>query len=195
MSADKFFKEENFSILWDRDDGDAFSVVYNTYWNPLLAIAYRITHDKDQAEDIVQEVFVSLWHRRKEINIVSLPNYLATAVKFATFKSLQRKRRQNEILQQETNPLQLQLDDEAVEAKFLKEYLDGIVEKMPERCRLVFRMSRDEQKTNKEISSELEITEKAVEAHITKALKILKSSLRKVGLIFVFLLLNFFYKL
>lgn len=195
MSADKFFKEENFSILWDRDDGDAFSVVYNTYWNPLLAIAYRITQDKDQAEDIVQEVFVSLWNRRKEINIVSLPNYLATAVKFATFKSLQRSRRQNEILQQETNPLQLQLDEEAVEAKFLKEYLDGIVEKMPERCRLVFRMSRDEQKTNKEISSELEITEKAVEAQITKALKILKSSLRKVGLIFVFLLLNIFYKL
>lgn len=188
--TNKLYNEEELAIAWDRGDSGAFSVIYNTYWNPLLAIAYRLTQHKEQSEEIVQEVFVSLWRRREEVTIVSLPSYLATAVKFATLKSIHRTRRQQEIIQQEALESQLQLDEETVDAKFLKEYLDGIVETMPEKCRLVFRMSRDDQKTNKEISGELDISEKAVEAHITKALKILKGSLRKVGLIFVFVFLK-----
>lgn len=191
MNTDRFYKDEDFATAWSNGDQRAFSVIYNTYWNPLLAIAYRLTQDKEQSEEIVQEVFISLWRRRNEVAIVSLPNYLATAVKFATFKSLHRTRRQQELQQQSASESQLQLDEEAVDAKFLKEYLDGIVETMPEKCRLVFRMSREDQKTNKEISGELEISEKAVEAHITKALKILKGSLRKVGLIFIFVLFTF----
>lgn len=191
MDTDKIYKEEDLAMAWSRGERSAFSIIYNTYWNPLLAIAYRLTQDKEQSEEIVQEVFISLWRRRNEVDIVSLPNYLATAVKFATFKAIHRTRRHQELMHQSVPESQLQLDEEAVDAKFLKEYLDGIVETMPEKCRLVFRMSREDQKTNKEISGELEISEKAVEAHITKALKILKVSLRKVGLIFVFVFLKF----
>lgn len=188
MYVRKMNSDAELADAWNRGEEWAFSSIYDTYWNSLLAIAYRLTQDKEQSEEIVQEVFVSLWHRRQEVNIVALPNYLATAVKFSTFKSLQRTKRHEELHAQEFATERIHLDEEAIDAKFLKEYLDGIVEHLPDKCKLVFRMSREDLKSNKEISGELAISEKAVEAHITKALKVLKLSLRKVGFAFLFAL-------
>ncbi len=188
MHLRKIDREENLASAWDTGEEWAFTSIYNSYWKTLLAIAYRLTQDKEQSEEIVQEVFVSLWSRRQEVNISSLPNYLATAVKFSTFKSLQRTKRQQELQQQEFSTQIPHLDEQTIDAKFLKEYLDGIVEQLPDKCRLVFRMSREELKSNKEISDELAISEKAVEAHITRALKVLKLNLRKVGLMISFIL-------
>ncbi|HMR20335.1 MAG TPA: RNA polymerase sigma-70 factor [Sphingobacterium sp.] len=188
MFVRKTDRDEELVNAWNAGDERAFSVIYDTYWNQLLAIAYRLTQDKEQSEEIVQEVFVSLWRRRHDVRIDTVPNYLATAVKFATFKSLQRTKRHEELQVQEFPTERIHLDDEAIDAKFLKEYLDGIVEHLPEKCKLVFRMSREDLKSNKEISGELAISEKAVEAHITKALKVLKLSLRKAGFAFIFIL-------
>lgn|SRR5690606_14022494 len=176
-----------FKAAWDAGNERAFVTIYDTYWSQLLAIAYRLTQDKEQSEEIVQEVFVSLWRRRHEVKIESVSAYLATAVKFSTFKMMQRTRRQRD-LQVEFAPADLHDEEKAIEAKFLKEYLDGVVEELPERCRLVFRMSREQSMSHKEISAELAISEKAVEAQITKALRVLKLSLRKVGFAFVFIL-------
>lgn len=182
MSLRKMDREEDLTEAWNTGDELAFSVIYDVYWDRLLANAYRLTGDKEQSEEIVQEVFVSLWRRRHDVHIESISSYLGTAVKFATFKSLQRAKRNQELEEQFFSTDHVHLDEQSIDAKFLKEYLDGIVEHLPDRCRLVFRMSREEQKTNKEISGELAISEKAVEAQITKALKVLKLSLRKVGL-------------
>lgn len=175
------------SAVWSAGEERAFATIYDTYWSQLLAIAYRLTQDKAQSEEIVQEVFVSLWRRRHEVEVGSVEAYLATAVKFSTFKMMQRTRRQRE-LQAAFAPADLYEEEQLIEAKFLKEYLDGVVEELPERCRLVFRMSRDKCMSHKEISAELAISPKAVEAQISKALKVLKLSLRKVGFVFVLIL-------
>ncbi len=72
-----------FKAAWDAGNERAFATIYDTYWSQLLAIAYRLTQDKEQSEEIVQEVFVSLWRRRHEVKIESVSAYLATAVKFS----------------------------------------------------------------------------------------------------------------
>lgn len=172
-------------------DKEAFAHVYEYYWKKLLAVSFRHTKDKEMAEEIVQDVFVSLWQRRKDLEIEHLSNYLATAVKFATFKRLHRTRRQ-EMIREAILPKEAQqLDEQAIDARFLQEYIDGVVEKLPERCKLVFQMSRNAQKSHQEIAKELQISEKAVEANITRALKVLRVNLRRVGFSLLFFLCIF----
>lgn len=163
-------------------DEAAFAEIYERYWKTLLAIAYKHTKDKAAAENIVQDVFIALWDRRKAIQIRSISTYLATAVKFATFKSLYRARRHAEIEQESLVGRDIQLDEEHIDALFLQEYLNGIVEELPDKCRLVFRYSREKYLSNAEIAQSLSISEKAVEANLTRALKILRLNLRKAGL-------------
>ncbi|WP_085471107.1 RNA polymerase sigma-70 factor [Sphingobacterium psychroaquaticum] len=171
-------------------DKEIFGEIYDHYWKRLLAISFQHTKDKELAEEIVQDVFVSVWQRRQDVKIDNLDRYLATAVKFSTFKFLQRRRRQ-ELIREEVLPHdQMQLDEEAIDARFLQEYVNGVVETLPDRCRLVFQLSRSEQMTHREIADTLDISEKAVEANITRALKVLRVSLRKVG--FTFLAFLFF---
>ncbi len=169
-------------------DKEAFGQVYAHYWRKLLALSYQYTKDKEMAEEIVQDVFVSLWQRRADLIIDSLAAYLATAIKFSTFKALHRAKKQALIRESVLSHNYVQLDEEAIDARFLKEYVDGIVETLPERCKLVFQLSRESQKSHQEIAQELEISEKAVEANITRALKVLRLSLRKVGFSLFFFL-------
>lgn len=162
-------------------DKEAFAEVYEHYWKKLLALSFRHTKDKEMAEEIVQDVFVSLWQRRNDLEIEHLSSYLATAVKFSTFKRLHHARRQEMIRNAVLPKADQQLDEQAIDARFLQEYVDGIVEKLPDRCRLVFQLSRKDQKSHQEIAEELQISEKAVEANITRALKVLRINLRRVG--------------
>lgn len=171
-------------------DKKAFAQVYEHYWKKLLTISFQHTKDKELAEEIVQDVFISLWQRRNNLEIEHLSSYLATAVKFSTFKMLHRTRRQEMIRDAVLPKDDHQLDEEVIDARFLQEYVDGIVEKLPERCKLVFQLSRKEQKSHQEIAEELHISEKAVEANITRALKMLRVNLRRVGFsLFFFLFL------
>ncbi|WP_312185822.1 RNA polymerase sigma-70 factor [Sphingobacterium sp.] len=180
--------EKQWLVSLQRSDREAFADIYDFYWKKLLSIAFTLTKNKETAEEIVQEVFVSLWNRREDVQISSLSHYLATAVKFSSFKSLQRARRREEILSSEILQVPYQQDQNTIDARFLQEYLHGVVDSLPERCRLVFQLSRDEHYSNREIATELQISEKAVEANITRALKVLRVQLRKVGFIFLFFL-------
>jgi len=158
-------------------DAVAFSEIYNRYWSKLIAMAYSHTKEKFAAEEIVQEVFLSVWTRREMIRIDSLQAYLATAVKFSVFKHHYNKNRRTKILGElprESNPL----TDEIIHAKFLQEYVNGIVEQMPEKCQLVYKYSRDKGLPAKDIAKAMSISEKTVEAHLTKALKILRLNLK-----------------
>ncbi|MEI5983449.1 MULTISPECIES: RNA polymerase sigma-70 factor [Sphingobacterium] len=166
----------------------AFTEIYNKYWKKLLAISYHILKDKEQAQEVVQEVFISIWNNRKEIEIDSIEGYLATAVKYSTFKVIYKNKRLNEI-EQGLQQADSYLEDDKIEARFLKDYLDGVIEKLPEKCRIIFKLSRETYLTNQEISDNLNISVKTVEAHITRAIKILRINLHKVGLSLVFLLL------
>ncbi len=167
----------------------AFTEIYSRYSEKLLAIAYHYTKDKDFVEEIVQEVFSGLWERRNQLRIESLSAYLATAIKFSVFRTIHRQKRRAEIVELNYKLNEADLLEETIHAKFLQEYIDGIVERMPEKCRLVYKNSRDKGLSNSEISKEMNIAEKTVEAHMTKALKALRSNLKELG-ISIYLLLS-----
>ena len=174
--------------LFTTGDEMAFSELYNRYWKKLLAIAYHHTKDKMLAEEIVQEIFITLWARKSNTPIASMEGYLATAVKFSVYKFLYRQRRRTEIENGTCAKDVSFLCQQQIEARFTQEYINGLVEELPEKCRLVFRYSRNEGLSIPEISREMNIAEKTVEAHLTKGLKMLRLSLRRAG----YLLLLFY---
>src|SRR5688572_10729196 len=81
-----------------KGDEVAFTAIYHRYWEKLLATAYFFTRQKQTAEDIVHDVMMSLWSRRSDLEIDNLQAYLATAVKFAVFKSILKLKRRSDIL-------------------------------------------------------------------------------------------------
>jgi RNA polymerase sigma-70 factor (family 1) len=162
----------------------AFTEIYNRYWEKLLAIGYYHAGDKQAAEDIVHEVMISLWTRKNELQIHSLKAYLATAVKFAVFKTIVREKRRKELLAGPHTDLHSSIE-EKLDVKFLEEYLGGVVEQLPEKARIVFTLSRDQDLSIKEIAGKMDLSPKAVEYHMTKALRALKEAFRKIKSFFV----------
>jgi RNA polymerase sigma-70 factor (family 1) len=175
-----------------RGDEAAITEIYSRYWRKLLAIAYSHAKDKSAAEEIVQEVLIKLWDRRSKLKIYSLPNYLAMAVKYSVFNYLQRERRRSEIDAFTLPKNDYNFDDEKIYAQFLKEYINGVVEKLPEKCRIVFQFSRENGKTTSEIAEDLDISPKTVEAHLTKAIKTIRYSLRSTGIFILTLTISVF---
>ena len=169
-------------------NGDAFTEIYNRYWKQLLAIAYHHCRDKTMAEEIVQEVFIGLWNRRNELYIDNVNAYLATAVRLSVFKQYVRQKRRDEIKEQAAGPIITTWDEEKIYTKFLQQHINGIVEVLPEKCRLVFKLSRDEGLSIPEVAQRMGIAEKTAEAHLTKALKVLKLKLNRPYLWVIILL-------
>lgn len=161
------------------DDNQAFAEIYHRYWKKLLAIAYHHSKDKIIAEEIVQEVFIGLWNRRNELYIDNLSAYLATAVKLSVFKQYARQKRRNQIKEATADPLLTGWDEEKIYSRFLQQHINGIVDVLPEKCRLVFRLSREEGLSIPEVAQRMGIAEKTAEAHLTKALKVLKLRLNR----------------
>ena len=159
-----------------------FEQFYHSSVRKLIHIAYQIVGDKNTAEGIVHEVLTDIWERRKEIVInVSLEAYAIQAAKFKSFDHL-KERVKNEHLKQQI--LSLRQDshndvEEAVAGRDLQTKVNHLTSLLPKRCKEVFHLSRVKSMSNREIDMGLQISEKAVEKHITKAIKHLRIGLEK----------------
>ncbi|MES2456076.1 MAG: sigma-70 family RNA polymerase sigma factor [Bacteroidota bacterium] len=162
---------------------EAFTEIYNRYWKKMLLVAWNHTKDKTHAEDIVHEVFIAVWEKRKENLIQNLPAYLTTCVKFSIFKYYQREHRRAHLARNNYTFAEVTNDEEMLDAHFLKEYINGIVEQLPEKCRLTFQYSRIEGLNNTEVAARMKISEKGVEANLTRALKVIRDNLKHTGLL------------
>lgn len=168
-----------------RGDKQAFTEIYNLYWEKLLAIGYFFTKDRQAAEDIVHDVMISLWERRNDVEIQSLSSYLGTAVKFSVFKTIARQKRQKEIAEGIFREGAVEEIDEKLDAKFMEEYTHGIIEELPIKTRLIFEYSRNQQLPVKEIAEKMNLSGKSVEYHLTRALKALRDSFKKIKSLFI----------
>lgn len=161
-------------------DHAAFTEIYNRYWDKLYVVAYNRLSDELEAEEAVQNIFLSLWKRKETLQLThSLSTYLSVSVKYQIFTRLAQLKRER----QRTDQLKIvavegqETTAEWLSEKELKKQLEEAVNTLPEKCRLVFQLSREENLTNKQIAEELDISEKTVEGHMTKALTTLRGSL------------------
>uniref|UniRef100_UPI003217D49F RNA polymerase sigma-70 factor n=1 Tax=uncultured Draconibacterium sp. TaxID=1573823 RepID=UPI003217D49F len=169
-----------------KGDKIAFREIFNQYFQPLCHLGFHYLEDKSEAKGVVQDAYVKLWEIRHTLNPDSnLQNFLFTLVKNNCLNILKRKQiqlkhhekiREIELLYQHESLSRI--NDDYLEFNELKKKIDIAIEKLPEHCRIVFKMSRYEEMKNREIAEKLGITQKAVEARMTKALKYLRNELK-----------------
>jgi len=171
---------ELLNLLINEDDKFAFSELYNRYWDKLFGAAYKRLRTVEAAEEIVQDIFTDIWSRRKELNIKSeLPVYLYSAVKYQVINYIHKQAIQHSFQVKSTGIL-TELDnstEETIIANDLRNRIEEDVQLLPDRCREVYQLSRNQSQSNKDIAAQLSISEKTVENQITKALKRLRTSL------------------
>ncbi|UUF12444.1 MULTISPECIES: RNA polymerase sigma-70 factor [Flavobacterium] len=160
------------------NDHASFTVLYDRYWNKSLAIAFNLTRDKSISKDIVQETFISFWNRRKTLQINNFDSYLAASLKLAVFSHFEKERRRRLIREEKLEIKQEAVLDEQIESMFTNDYFMNLIEHLPEKCRLVIQYSRLEDMKNSEIAKAMDISEKTVEGHLTKGLKIIRNKFR-----------------
>lgn len=161
--------------------------MYLQFFKPLTVFSHKYTHDLELAEDVVQNVFLSLYDSRNHLKIhSSLKSYLYRAVYNQTMDALKRESRK--ISGMDTNEMvQEEFRDLMEEAEF-ENKIQLAIDALPQGCRNVFIMSRNDGLTNKDISIQLNISIRTVETQISKALKILRE---RVYTILAFVLLFF----
>jgi len=161
----------------------AFNELYKRYWKVLFALANKKLNNLYDAEEIVQDVFVDLWNQREKTVLThSLKSYLAGMVKFKVYSklALYYKRQQNAVALVTAEAYQRAefSADELFRLKELKEEIALTVNSLPERCRLIYTLSREEGLTHKQIASDLNISEKTIETQITRALRRIRVALQ-----------------
>lgn len=163
----------------DTEADAAFTELYNRYWKRLLAQALHRLGDETEAEEVVQDVFMNLWKKRLTLEIkFTFHTYIASSVKYEILSRLARKKSKIEFEKKAAglydagaDPISRQLDYEST-----RQQIEETVKELPEKCQLVFRLSREEGLSEKEIARQLAIAPKTVEAHLTKALKTIRKS-------------------
>lgn len=183
MNAYKKYTDIQLLQLLNSADEKALMEIYNRYWEQLVDIGYYFTKDKQAVEEIVDDVFMRLWKRSENFQIRSLPDYLGTAVKFGIFKSLLKAKRRQTLLKNYTATILSAEEEQHIEAKFTEAYINGIIETLPKKSRLIYKYSREKGMSIAAISKEMNMNPKAVEYHITKTLKLLRSLFRIIILI------------
>lgn len=176
----KRFTDEQLVESLQSGDEKAFEEIYHRYWYRLFGIAYQETGTKEEAEELVHDVFENLWYKREESLIKHLRAYLVVSMKHRVtnyIKSCITQRKYQEYLifheiQQSYGT------DEIVQFSDLSRAVDDVMKKLPEKTSEIFRLSRFENQSIKDIAQKLSLSEKGVEYHITQSLKVLKDHLK-----------------
>ena len=159
----------------------ALRQIFNQHYPLLLADIYRLVPDESTCQDLAQELFVDRWNKRENLNIhTSLRAYLRRA---AVNKALNYIKATRRIRFDDAEDLGHLPDNSALATHKretqdnLEEALHAAIDKLPEKCRIIFNLSRFEQFSHREIAEKLGISVKTIENQITKAMKILRDAL------------------
>jgi RNA polymerase sigma-70 factor (ECF subfamily) len=162
---------------------ELFEVIFRQYAKPLFYYAAKFVGD-DQAKDIVQDAFAKLW-TDKSLNITkSLNALLFTTIRNRCLQQLEKQKVRNKYVEStrlvlQMEELQFYMDERSslIEQE-LEDKLNEVLNRLPDRCREIFKLSRFENKKNREIAEELDISVKAVEKQISKALATIRTEMK-----------------
>jgi DNA-directed RNA polymerase specialized sigma24 family protein len=165
---DSYTDEQLIASLRNGDAG-AFTEIYERYWDQLLAYTMRAIRRQPDAEDIVQELFVSIWRRRHELDIErALSTYLYNSARYLAIRHIEKNSTYSDYLQRLT--LRIAVEQDTVPG------VELILE-LPGKMQEVFLLSRRHHLSYKEIADRLSISEETVRKQVYKSLQILRSRL------------------
>jgi len=171
----------------------AFSEIYDRYWALLYKHAYRLLKDKELAQDVVQEVFLNLWDKINVIDIqFSISPYLYRAVRNKVLNLIQKDKVKDNYTQSFINFVANSeaITDYRLRERLLKEKIEKEVAALPSKMREVFKMSRIQNMSHKQIAEKLNLSDKTVKKQMSNAIHILRIKLG--GFLILSILLKLF---
>jgi RNA polymerase sigma-70 factor (ECF subfamily) len=172
-------------------DESVFTIVYELYSEKVYRLAFRFLKDEKHAEEIVQETFINLWLGREKLSTDgNLWLYLYVISKRLSLNALRQIGKSSilvEKLLHEISELQNTTEEEVI-AHDLEHYAEKIIDKLPRQQQLVYKLSRVEGLSHKEIAEQLQISPNTVKNHMVEALKTLKTHLKYSDFLFFVLL-------
>lgn len=176
-------------------DESAFTHIYALYSEKIYRLAYKFLKDKEQSEEIVQETFINLWLSRQKLDAAgNIWLYLFVIAKRLSLNMLRQSARAVH-LSDAALPVVMEMHngtEEEVLAHDLEQYTEKIIQKLPRQQQLVFKLSRVDGLSHKEIAEQLHISQNTVKNHMVEALKTLKLSLKYSDLIFFVVMVSYY---
>lgn len=173
----------NTDLLANKINNELFDEIFRQYAKPLFYYAAKFVGD-DIAKDIVQDTFVKLWADQSLVITKSLNSLLFTTIRNRCLQQLEKQKVRNRYVEStrqtlQTEELQFYMDERSslIEQE-LEDKLKEVLNSLPDRCRQIFMLSRFENKKNREIAAELDISIKAVEKQISKALSSIRTEMK-----------------
>ena len=152
-------------------DQIAFRHLFYQYADSLERFITYYIHDREKSQDLVLDIFTYIWENRQNFEIkLTLKAYLFRAARNKSFTYIRDKKIPVYLEEMEGMEIVQNYDSE-LELQELHHLIEEAVSLLPDKCREIFRKSREENLTNKEIAGQLHISEKTVEGQITIALK------------------------
>lgn len=185
MNINTCFESETFKSF-TKGEQAAFTYFYNKYFRRITSFSEQFIYDKDEAENLTQEAFINLWQNRENIDSINgIQSFLYTYAKSKCLNFIRHNKVKDKFKNDLLNHKERELDIEilnsiqfdTLELTELERIINESINDLPPKTREVFIKKRFENKKNAEIAEEMQVTLKAVEAHMTKALKILKTKL------------------
>lgn len=179
----------------ERVNKRTIEALYHAYWETLFQYVVHVLQDENDAGDVVQEVFITLWEQRDKLEYIDSPkSYLFTmarnrALRFIALR--QNKQRFIESLGEflKEDQYERSVDSHLVYAE-LEDSLSEQIERLPSRMREVFQLSRYDQLSHKEIAKKLDISENTVKKQVNYALKVLRTRLRQHLMLFILIIIS-----
>lgn len=172
-----------------RDDEKAFAEIYDRYWQRLHQLAVRKLGRAEDAEEVVQDLFATLWNNRQTADVQHLNGYLFSALKYRIIDCIraQMVRKAYAATGRDQRAAPCRCTEESVAAADLSLALHASVLSLPGPAREVFRLSRVEHRSVPEIAAHLQVSPKTVEYHLSRSLRLLRRYLKDFLLLAVVL--------
>jgi len=168
----------NAELSLQKDGMAAFEVLYKTYWYQLYGVAVKQTVTTQDAEELVQNLFEKIWRNRAHLQVKNWGAFLTISLRNLIVDFYRQKAVNNKFLQQYTQAPINSSPETTLDHEQLRVLIENHLHELPEKTQTIFKLSRYEHKSVKEIAGHMRLTEKAVEYHITKSIKLLRQHLR-----------------
>lgn len=177
MPAYSTYTDEQLYELLQGDDQAAFTEIYQRYWKALYQRAKAMLSDGQLAQDVVQEVFISLWNRRTGVRIEKLQAYLHQAVRFQELKALHRLQSDTAFYDRLASITQDLIHHEPLLYSEMERIVRELLSRLPEDQRSILRMSREDGLTYRQIAEKMGISIKTVEKKISLSLRAIRKGM------------------
>lgn len=194
MGQYKSYGDQELVQLMQNGDERVLIEIYSRYWDKMLAVAFNRLGNQEEAEECVQDVLFKLWKLRDDFSLakVELSNYLARAIRNQSFNILDRRYRER--LKSENYAPGKDINLLSPERQFIireiQEQIDNSINALPPQCQLVFKLSRQEGLSNKEIAEKLNLSENTIKSHIKKANRDIQGDMGLLTLAFIYTFLQ-----